>query len=179
MESSVVKSFSDQLSHDELCNELKNSGPDINELSALHLQLVKDYYGDVLRQANASFWCAVVFAGLGFCVLAYSIWVTMYTSIGLGLIGVVSGGLVEFISAIVFFVYKRATEQFNTFHVCLERVHRYLIAFILDGKIEDKSERDKARHDLACIIADAPMILDKNTNPAPRTNRTTRPPEAP
>jgi cytochrome bd-type quinol oxidase subunit 1 len=44
-------------------------------------------------------------------------------------IGVVSGVIIEFIAGINFCLYSRASKQVGAFHICLERTHRYLIAY--------------------------------------------------
>jgi hypothetical protein len=73
-----------------------------------------------------------------------------------GTIGTVSGVLIEFIAAIAFWLYARAARQFGAFHICLERTHRYLIAYkIADGMKENK---DATFRDLVCIMANASMI---------------------
>jgi hypothetical protein len=147
--------------------ELGNSDKEMQQMVALHLNLVDHYYSDVLKQANASFWCAVFFAASGFGVLVYTIYAVVNPNtsnpVDVGTIGLVSGGLIEFISAIVFFIYRRATEQFNTFHLCLERAHRHVMAFLIDDMADGEDrEKDGAKHQLAYIIANAPMIMQKH-----------------
>jgi hypothetical protein len=164
----------------ELFNQLHNSDDEMHRVSAVHLEMIFEYYDDVLQQAKASFLSAIVLAILGFGVLAYTIYFAMKypdDAIDSYWIGVVSGGLVQFLSAIAFFVYKRATEQFNSFHICLERTNRYLMAYNLDELIEDEnSMKDRARHELACLIAAAPMLTQGHVE-AERTTRHTLPNE--
>ena len=158
----------------QLFNQLHNSDDEMHRVSAVHLEMIFEYYDDVLKQAKASFLAAVVLGILGFGVLAYTIYYAMQNpddSIDVSWIGVVGGGLVQFLSAVAFFVYKRATEQFNNFHLCLERTNRYLMAYNLDELIEDgNSMKDRARHELACLIAEAPMISQSDLE----TKRTSR-----
>ena len=162
--------------HQELCNTLLNGDGEMHEISARHLQMILRYYHDVLIQALASFVCAVLLAILGFSVLAYTIDFAMKNpddSVDVGSIGLISGALVEFLSGVAFFIYKRATEQFNTFHICLERTNRYLMAFNINEMIDSKDlNRDRARHELACIIATAPMITQKDIRTPPKIRST-------
>jgi len=165
------------------CDQLVSSEDHIRVVAAKHLKIVTQYYLDVRKQASASFWCAVVLAILGFAVLVATMFlVMMYPDSGYDLktIGIVSGVLIEFISAVVFFIYKRSTEQFNTFHVCLERTNRYLMAYdIINGMSDDTNRKEGgARHDLACIIANAPMIRQKEDG-ITHTIRPPQPEEAP
>jgi hypothetical protein len=77
-------------------------------------------------------------------------------TVGVGTIGTVSGVLIEFIAAIAFWLYARAARQFGAFHICLERTHRYLIAYkIADGM---KEHKDATFRDLVCIMANASTI---------------------
>src|SRR3954471_9630657 len=140
-------------SRQQLWEQLHDSDDEMHRVSAVHLEMIFEYYDDVLREAKTSFSFAVVFAFLGFSLLAGTVYVVVndpYDPLGTGTIGVVSGGLVEFISAVAFFIYKRATDQFNSFHICLERTNRYLMAYniieIIDG---ENNNRDATRHELA------------------------------
>jgi hypothetical protein len=47
-------------------------------------------------------------------------------------------------------------KQFGAFHICLERTHRYLLAYKMVRETKDNS--DGTIRDLACIMAKAPMI---------------------
>jgi hypothetical protein len=143
-----------------LCTKLDDDSNRMHKMSALHLQMILEYYDDVLMQAKASFLCAVVLAIMGFGVLVYTIMNQR------GDMGVISGALIEFTSATVFWVYKRTTEQFSTFHICLERTNRYLMAFNICETIKgDNSSKDQVLRDLACIIANASMIGQKERVP--------------
>jgi ABC-type Fe3+-siderophore transport system permease subunit len=151
---------------------LNNNDDEMHRVSATHLENINEYYDDVLLQAKASFMAAIVLAGLGFGVLLFTVLFTLLNNIqgDQYWIGVVSGGLVQFLSAIAFFVYKRSTEQFNNFHICLERTNRYLMAYNLDGLIKDNSVKDRAMYELALLIAQAPMLTQGHLEAA----RTTR-----
>ena len=71
-------------------------------------------------------------------------------------VGVASGFIAEFIAGVNFFLYGRAARQFGTFHICLERTHRYLVAYKMADKI--KGNKDGTLEKLVCIMANAPMI---------------------
>jgi hypothetical protein len=75
-------------------------------------------------------------------------------------VGVVSGVLIEFIAAINFWLYSRGAKQFGAFHICLERTHRYLLAYKISEQI--KESRDKTLGDLVCIMANAPMVTGRD-----------------
>ena len=70
--------------------------------------------------------------------------------------GLVSGALMEFVAGVSFWLYSRGAKQFGAFHICLERTHRYLLAYKIAEQIEDR--KDETLRDLVCIMANAPMI---------------------
>ena len=78
-----------------------------------------------------------------------------------GGIGVISGVLIEFIAGINFWLYGKAARQFNAFHICLERTHRYLIAYKMIEKITGQ-KKDETLEKVVCIMANAPMITARD-----------------
>lgn len=124
----------------------------MGEMVEEHQKMILRYYNDVRNQANRSFWVAVVATLIGFAVLILS----LRESSGLLDPGLLSGLLIEFIAAIAFWLYARGAKQFGAFHVCLERTHRYLLAYKIAN--DAGAEKESALHELACIMANAPMI---------------------
>jgi len=55
-------------------------------------------------------------------------------------------------------MYRKATKQFELFHVCLERMGRYLMANSVCANIENPERRDEARAELVATMAHAPML---------------------
>jgi hypothetical protein len=80
-----------------------------------------------------------------------------YTAMDVKTVGLWSGAIVEAIAATQFWLYGKATKQFGAFHICLERTHRYLIAYKIAEKIREAS-RDQTLEKIVCIMANAPMI---------------------
>ena len=131
--------------------------------------LILQYYGDVRAQAVKSFRSANWAANFGFVVLIATITFVFVIDwhfrahksdspgiIGVGTIGLIGGGVAEFIAAVQFWLYARATRQFAAFHICLERTHRYLLAYSMAKTITN--DRDAALEKIVCIMANAPMI---------------------
>jgi hypothetical protein len=81
-------------------------------------------------------------------------------SISFASLGIVSGILIEFIAGINFWLYARASKQFSAFHICLERTHRYLVAYKIAEGIQNK--KDEALENLVCIMANAHMITHQD-----------------
>jgi hypothetical protein len=175
---------SDTVSHSkklEVCKELKPAlSGDIGDVVAKHEEMILHYYSDVQDQAQQSFRSARKVSRIGFGVLITTLVYTLvfdalsrlhWTSLmempkgtlTTASIGLVSGILIEFIAGVNFWLYSRAAKQFGAFHICLERTHRYLIAFKIAEKISGDN-RDQTLEKLVCIMANAPMITGEDIN---------------
>lgn len=180
------------------CEELREAidGGKIGDIVAKHEKLILHYYADVQTQANQSFQSAKNVAVVGFLVLTltliYALIFDALTRLELAKpfidksapiesfmvakVGIVSGALIEFIAAINFWLYARGSKQFSAFHICLERTHRYLLAYKISEELHE--DRDKTLRDLVCIMANAPMITrgDINATGTLRAKRGATPP---
>ena len=167
----------------QACDELQESVEqgNLGDIVTKLERLILRYYADVLWQANQSFFSARRVAWVGFAVLAvtlaYALAFDALTRFGslapatdkamtVEKVGIVSAILVEFIAGINFWLYSRGARQFSAFHICLERTHRYLLAYKIADQI--KSERDTTFRNIACIMASAPMIGQIDIKGSPR-----------
>jgi hypothetical protein len=162
--------------NEQLCEGIKDALEKgrVGDIVAKHERLILKYYSDVLNQANRSFDSAISMAEIGFWVLigtvgyvvAFDILFHIKTlsmtapSLTVTSIGLVSGALIEFVAGVNFWLYARAGKQFGAFHICLERTHRYLVAFKIADEI--KQGKDDTLRNLVCIMANAPMIPSEN-----------------
>ena len=150
---------------DELQGAIDQGG--IGDIVAKHEKLILHYYQDVQDQAKKSFSTARWVSLVGFAVLigtvVHALWINPEASIEMTSVGLLSGTLIEFIAAVAFWLYARGARQFGAFHICLERTHRYLLAYKIAEQIG--SERDATLQKLVCIMANAPMIAHVG-NPA-------------
>ena len=80
---------------------------------------------------------------------------------GVGTIGLISGSIVELIAGTQFFLYRNSAKQFGAFHICLERTHRYLLAYTMAEQIRAE-DKDKTLEKILCIMANAPMITQQD-----------------
>lgn len=156
------------------CEDLKDAidAGEMGNIVAKHEALILHYYSDVQDQAKHSFMAAESVARIGFWVLIGALVYTLVfdalgrlqlvppsagsMSLTVAKVGTVSAALIEFIAAITFWLYARGAKQFSAFHICLERTHRYLLAYAIADQMT--SNKDSALKDLACIMANAPMI---------------------
>jgi len=163
----------------ETCEKVKKAlSGDLGETVAAHEEMILQYYIDVQKQATQSFEAAKMVAWVGFGVLISTLlYMLVFDALAhldrlpetrgptnllrVGEIGVVSGVLIEFIAGVNFWLYGRASKQFGAFHICLERTHRYLIAYKMIEKITD-AKRDETLEKVVCIMANAPMITARD-----------------
>jgi Cyanobacterial TRADD-N associated 2-Transmembrane domain len=148
---------------------------DIGETVAKHEEMILRYYKDV--QADQSFKSAKRISKTGFAVLIATLVYTlvfnalahfklpnfisnMEGTLTVASIGVVSGLLIEFIAGVNFWLYARASKQFNAFHICLERTRRYLLSYKISDKMKNK--RDETLSKLVHLMATAPMLSSGN-----------------
>jgi hypothetical protein len=87
------------------------------------------YYQDVRYQALQSFWSALgaAIAGLVFFVCATSQAMSDDGRLR-SIVSVLAGALSQFIAGVNFYLYFKASRQFASFHICLERTNRFLLA---------------------------------------------------
>jgi len=139
------------------CKEVATIQPgNVNRIASLMQQMSLHYYTDVRRQAQQSFRSALAAAVIGAMFFIFAAWNVMERRETV-LVGVVAGALTQVISGINFYLYGRASRQFASFHICLERTNRYLLANTLCENLEPPL-RDQVRHELIDVISKAPML---------------------
>jgi hypothetical protein len=141
------------------CKRIANTpADDTHKIASLMQEMILKYYADVRLQAQQSFRAALVVATVGVLFFVYAIWRGMSSDGGeQASLAAIAGGLIQVISGINFYLYARAARQFATFHVCLERTNRFLLANALCEKLSPP-ERDEMRIELARLVATAPML---------------------
>jgi hypothetical protein len=152
---------------ERVCDDLKAAvdGGSIGEIVKANQDLIMRYYNDVLEHADRSFNVARVSAIIGFAIfiltLIYAVVVDRFGNnseavSAVSKIGILSGLIVQVFAGVTFYLYQKASDQFAAFHICLERTHRYLVAYKIADKM--KENKDETLRDLVCIMAKAPMI---------------------
>jgi hypothetical protein len=177
---SSVRSDARSREAEKVCEELglAVAGGKLGDIVEKHEKMILHYYQDVQEQAQKSFATARRFGWSGFGVLVGTLlYVIVWDALGrsgtgttdatanadsaawmtVASVGMVSGFLIEFIAAVGFWLYRRTSEQFAAFHICLERTHRYLIAYKISSEMSG-GDKESTMRDLVCIMAKAPMI---------------------
>jgi hypothetical protein len=157
----------------------------LGDIVANHEKLILHYYSDVQDQANNSFdtakWIAITGFAVLICTLLFVLGINLYKPPtgdisplrSVGGVGILSGILIEFIAGVAFWLYSRCARQFSAFHICLERTHRYLIAYMMVERLG--ANKDETLRDLVCIMANAPMITQSDIDQYQAAPRIPRP----
>ena len=113
----------------------------IQEVAASQLEISNNYYKSVLRQAQQSFRSAIVAAGVGlaFFIAALGIGLAQQR-LDVAIISAVSGGIVEVISGLNFWLFGRTATQLDLFHVRLEQTQRFVLAIASVRILVEKHE---------------------------------------
>jgi hypothetical protein len=149
------------------CEEVARTRPgDTHKMASLLQQMSLNYYQDVRKQAQQSFYSALAAAVVGTGFFLYAAWNMMPQNgrpSSNAYISLIAGALVQVISAINFYLYAKAARQFSGFHVCLERTNRFLLVNTLCENLGD-GHKDKIRVELIRVIANAPMLTPDIVN---------------
>ncbi|MDB4874033.1 MAG: hypothetical protein JWM41_479 [Gemmatimonadetes bacterium] len=158
---------------EKTCAELKEAidSGSMGDVVSKHEALILQYYQDVQDQAKQSFGTARSAARVGFWVVIVALGYALLfdalarfgkvapptsESMSVARVGLISGAIIELVAGVAFWLYSRGARQFGAFHICLERTHRYLLAYTIANQIT--GDKDDALQRLACIMANAPMI---------------------
>src|SRR6266700_21563 len=134
----------------EIEDVAKADPANIQQVAASQLAIVNSYYESVLMQAQQSFVWALRAAGVGllFFIAAVSFILLKQTE-NVAVISLISGALVDVISAINFYLYSRASSQLASFHTYLDRTQRFILANSvcenLSGEIKQATRAELVR----------------------------------
>jgi hypothetical protein len=141
----------------------------VQEIVASQIELMAVYHNVVIDQARKSFTWALIAAGVGLAFFIGSVSFTLiWQAQNAAWISLISGALIEFISAINFYLYSKTSLQLADFQSRLDTTQRYLLAnSICEGL--DKNMKQLTRSGLVGVIAGGSMgnyeLIGKNVNP--------------
>lgn len=137
-----------------LLEKLAEAKPaDVQVIAATQIAYLSQYYEEVLKQAKKSFNSALIAAGIGLIFLLLSVvFAALQLNISSAIISTSCGLIIEFISAINFYLYNRASLQMAEYQERLDRTQRFLIANSICEGLETDA-RQKARSGLIDVIA--------------------------
>jgi hypothetical protein len=125
----------------------------IQEVAAAQVDLLSKFYLLAINQAERSFTWAIVAAGVGLAFFLTSVALIVFLQRqSAATISLISGSLIEVISAINFYLYGKASTQLAEFHTRLNVTQRFLIANSVCEGLEG-DHKQIARHTLVNTIA--------------------------
>lgn len=157
----------------EACNQIAKAAS-VEEMGAEINKLVAAYHRDGLQQARLSFWSALFasFVGTGIFLWAVSCSMTPVaprpatktdqkeiTTLSTPDLSLIAGVVVQVIAGVNFYLYARTSRQLASYHICLERTNRFLLANSVCKEIsEDKDKQNEMRSKLIETMLNAPML---------------------
>lgn len=141
--------------------DLSKADPsNIQEVAASQFALSNLYYENVLAQARRSFNAAAIasVAGLAFFMAAIGFAMSTH-QLAAPVVSAVSGGIVEVVGGLNFWLYGRTSSQLNSFHLRLERMQRFLLANSVAAGLRD-DHREVALSELIKAISTASQVID-------------------
>lgn len=148
------------------------------KIGAKLLEISENYYQDVRSQAENSFKAALCVSCFGIALFFVAIWLFMTERTTKSTVLVVASAMPQVISGVMFYLYFRTMRQFGYFHVCLERMNRFLTASSICANIDAEVKRDDARAELVDTMAHASMLpIEGITAHGPNLPRIKRPKE--
>jgi hypothetical protein len=157
-----VGNISGATSISKTLDDLSNADPkDILKIVTSQMKLLNIFYNLGLDQAKRSFLLAIVAAavGLAFFIAAVAFVLTRPVQ-DASVISLISGALVEVISAINFYLYNKTSSQLSTFYLSLEKTQRYLLAnSICEGLEGDLKQNTRAHliRNIAGAVMEEPI----------------------
>ena len=129
---------------------------DVKGTAASQIELLSRFYDLSLSQAQRSFrWAlAAAMVGLVFLMVAVLFIVILDDGRDAATVTLISGVMIEFISAINFYLYNKTLSQLTLFQGRLETTQRFLLANSLTESLSDEF-RDKVRARLITQLADS------------------------
>ena len=124
-----------------------------NKLIAVNLKYMDDYYYLVQIQTSKSYGLTRFGALVGFLVLIVGVGLSYVDSSNItGKLTIVSGVIIEFISAIFFYLYNRTIQQLNIYHDKLIAVQDTTLALKVAQSINDENLKNQTMRYLTEIL---------------------------
>jgi len=134
------------------------------DLMVKNVSELREYYIISKRQANKSFSTALVVCILGFCVFVLGMFINLYGNQNIIIYTTISGGIVEVISGLFFWLYRQTTGQLNIYHERLGTTEKYLTVMQLIEKMSPDKHDENYRFLIESILKDNSLVLGEKNN---------------
>lgn len=173
-EKKEIASYSDRLKQiipDEDVSNTSNK----NEIDALgrmllNLEDINIYYKWSQKQAQASFWLAVVMCILGFVLISFAVIsvILFKNNMAVSTISIVGGAIVEIFAGTALIVYKKSLTQANHYHKALHEDERFLSSVNLLNSFTSEEAKEEMlkeiiRNEMKLNIIGASLNLQDKT----------------
>jgi hypothetical protein len=119
----------------------------IQQVGAYNLNLNDMYCESIIKQANRSFWSALISASVGLVFFLLSAALLLFNKQDAGQLSLITSlgaAVTAFVSGTSFYLYTQAMRHFEAFHLCLARTEIVLLENSICKQIEDPTQRDAA-----------------------------------
>jgi hypothetical protein len=127
---------------------IRNAPADnIQQVGAYNLNLNDMYCESIIKQANRSFWSALISASVGLVFFLSGAALLLFNKQDAGQLSLVTSlgaAVTAFVSGTSFYLYTQAMRHFEAFHLCLARTEIVLLENSICKQIEDPTKRDAA-----------------------------------
>lgn len=147
----------------DLSREQLEQSKDVVSLMINNVSELREYYVISKRQANRAFTSTLIICILGFVIFIVGIILSAVIGQELALYTTISGGIVEVISGLFFWLYKSATNQLNLYHERLGYTEKYLTAMQLAENISPERKDETYRYIIEMVLLDNSSHIRKNT----------------
>lgn len=140
---------------------LEEGAKDIVSLMIDNVSELKGYYVISKRQANRAFSATLIICVLGFVVFVSGIAANVFAKQNVLVYTTLSGSIIEIISGLFFWLYKRTIAQLNLYHERLGATEKYLIAMQLAEKVSSDKKDETYRYLIESIMIDNSSMIRK------------------
>lgn len=134
----------------------------MQKVGAANLNLNNLYCESIIKQANRSFWSALVAAVVGlifFLGAAAFLLLSKQDSGQVAVLGSLGTAITACVSGTSFYLYRYTMGHFEAFHLCLARTEIVLLENSMCKQIEDVSKRDAAYASVVGNIEKLTLLL--------------------
>jgi hypothetical protein len=122
---------------------------------------LKGYYTISKRQANRAFSATLIICVLVFVVFVSGIAANVFAKQNVLVYTTLSGSIIEIISGLFFWLYKKTIAQLNLYHERLGATEKYLIAMQLAEKVSSDKKDETYRYLIESIMIDNSSMIRK------------------
>ena len=127
----------------------KKEEPETIIKAAFELKQLENYYSQALSQSKISFWFSILFASIGFIIIIIAGFLYSESSLGSTIISLISGTVIDSVSALFFVQTRRTQQNMNDFFQKLREDKQYIEARNLCDSLESNKAKDALKIQLA------------------------------